>query len=159
LKILASHEGQHRIELEVFDDLRDSAAIIKRLGQFGLTSEPADGDSVALTQQLAGQRVYCVRAATQPSFERTLTRLGFVFDAQQFVEEVVPPSRNSNLIQTMSGKADQFQWVLYAWAGLRTLPADMKKKFHGHWLEADSPTKVCLMLKRRLLKQAAPADT
>ena len=82
-------------------------------------------------------------------------RLGFVSDTAQFVEEVVAEARNSNLIQSLAGKAGQVDWVLYAWgSGLRTLPANVKKHFHGRWLEADSPGKVSTLFKSRLLKKA-----
>ncbi len=152
LAILTPYSDRCQIELEVLKDLQDAPGIIRRLSEFGLTAQSPDADSALLMKQIEGQRVFCVRAEKQPSFERTLVRLGFVFSPVQFVEEAVEPSRNSNLIQALGNKAEHFDWLLYAWSGLRTLPADVKRKFGSRGLEADSPMKVCSMFKRRLLK-------
>lgn len=153
LAILVDYGDQCRIEFEARDDLRDAKPIIKRLTDFGLSEALGDAESVLLSEQLAGQRLFCVRAANQPTFERTLKRMGFKFDPEQFVEEAVPTSKNSNLVQSLTPKAEHFDWLLYAWAGLRTLPADVKRKFRCGALEADSPAKVVAMLKRTLLKK------
>jgi hypothetical protein len=153
LEVLVPFGEKHRISLEILDNLRDAERVTKHLGEFGLVAQPSDADAAALTEALRGQRLFCVRSSKQASFARTLERLGFAVDPEQFVEEVVAPAQNSNLVQLLNGKSEHFDWLLYAWAGLRTLPSEIKKKFSSGSLEADSPMKVCTMLKRRLLKR------
>jgi hypothetical protein len=152
--VLAERECESRTKLEVRDDLRDAAPIVSRLAAFGLSPQPAEEDTALLMKGLEGERLFCVRSASQPSFERTLVRFGFTFDPTQFVEEIVPASKNSNLVQSLGGKAEQFDWLLYAWSGLRTLPSEVKRKFRRGALEADSPAKVAAMLSRAVLKRS-----
>jgi hypothetical protein len=153
--VLSPYGDRCRIDFQALEDLRDARPVLALISNYGIRNEPSNSDTDALMGQLAGQRVYCVRSVSQTSFERTLQRLGFVFDPLCFEEEVVESSRNSNLIQSLSSKSDRFHWLLYAWSGLRTLPSDAKKKFRSGCLEADSPMKVGTMFKQRLLKRAA----
>ncbi len=155
LAILAPLEARLKIQLEVTKDLRSSEPVIGYIVAFGLVAAPVDSDSERLKEQLAGKRVLCVRASTQPGFGRTLERHGFVFDELVFTEESIEPAKNSNLIQSLSNRAEQYDWLLYSWAGLRYLPPDVKRKFKCGALSADSPSKVVVMLKRSLLKDTS----
>ena len=151
MAILAQYSERFRVDYHVFYDLRDATGVVEKMLAFGLQPAPPDTDSIELQKAIDGRRFYCVCSTNQSGFERALHRFGFRTDGGHFIEEVVPDGKNSNLVNTLVTKANNFDWLLYAWLGLRTLPADVKRKFRGGCIEGDSPAKVVSLLKRRLL--------
>jgi hypothetical protein len=50
-------------------------------------------------------------------------------------------------------KAKQYEHLLYAWDGLRTIKADVKKKFTGKAYEAETAAKVIEIFRKWLTSE------
>jgi hypothetical protein len=140
---------------EPLRDARSAEPIAARLKEHGI--DPAVAPSTMLPlelvrQQLGGQRVLCIRSTDQRDFETALIAEGFpVSCLDLFEEEPVGSGKNSGLVAHISASSGQFGWLLYAWAGLRSLPSEVKRKFAKGAYEAPTTAKVVTMLRRKVV--------
>ena len=139
------------VQLRTNTDALAVEKVIDELVRFGIENQNTIPRS-ALEKKLGQRRVLFVwrEGSTPPSV--VLQRCGFIeSDIRDFFEELaIRPGRNSNLIRLLANKAQQYDHLLYAWKGLRTLPPEIKRRFKGIALEASDTTRVSNMFVRWL---------
>jgi hypothetical protein len=141
------------LELVFESKAQDSGPIITRLVGFGLP-EPSEITPDLLREKLQGQKVLCVVMDGHTGFSESLQRCGFPDECicDEFFEFMgVSRGKNSNLMEVLHGKADTYPHILYAWTGLRTMPAAVKKRYAGKAIEAPTARDACNMFKRWIL--------
>jgi hypothetical protein len=129
--------------------------IVAKIAGFDLP-EPCEITPEIMRSRLAGRKVLCVIMNGLTGFDESLRRAGFPDECicEEFFEHVVVPNgRNSNLMEVLDGKADQYQHLLYVFTGLRTLSASVKKKYSVFAYEAPTARDVLNVFKRWLLNR------
>jgi hypothetical protein len=130
-------------------------SILARIVEFGIP-EPSEITAEVIRSRLVGRKVLCVVMDGNTGFPESLRRAGFPDECicDEFFEHmVVPNGRNSNLMAVLHGKADQYQHLLYAFTGLRTLSASIKKRYAVFAYEAPTTRDVVNVFRRWLLNQ------
>lgn len=120
-----------------------------------LLPEPSEITVELSRSRLSGQKVLCVVVDGHTGFLKSLCRAGFpqcLWD-EFFEEMVLPPGKNSNLMEMLYHKADGFAHLLYAWTGLRTLPSKVKNRYVGKAFEAPTAKDVVNLFKPWVLGQ------
>jgi hypothetical protein len=148
-------EAQIRVVYETKVSRSNQESIIATIADFGLP-EPCEITADAMRLRLAGRKVLCVVLDGCTGFEECLRRSGFPDECicDEFFEHMVIPSgKNSNLMAVLHGKAEQYQHLLYAFTGLRTLSASIKKRYTVFAFEAPNARDVVNVFKRWLLNR------
>jgi len=133
----------------------DADIVLQKVIEFDLP-EPSEVSVDLLRSKLSGRRVLCVVMDGHTGFPESLSRAGFPPECicdEFFVEMVIPHGKNSNLMEMLYNKAGQYQHILYAWTGLRTMPNKIKKRYLGVAFEGPSARDVVNVFKRWLLGQ------
>jgi hypothetical protein len=128
-------------------------SIVARIAEFGIP-EPCEITAEIMRSRLAGSKVLCVVMDGHTGFHESLRRAGFPDECicDEFFEHmVVPNGRNSNLLRVLHGKAEQYQHLLYAFTGLRTLSPLIKKRYSVFAYEGPTTRDVVNVFKRWLL--------
>lgn len=140
-----------RVQLETSSDVLSTEKVVEKLDHFGVATQGTIPRS-ELAEKLGQSRVLFIwqKGRTPPSV--ALQRRGFTeSDIQDFFEELaIDPGRNPNLVRLLRNKANEFDHLLYAWGGLRTLPAEVKRRFKVVAREASDTTKVADLFVRWL---------
>jgi len=154
--IVAGHQARFQgvqIHLVFETKAADAKLVLDRIDAFGLPV-PSKISLELLRIKLQGGRVLCVVIDGSTGFPECFQRIDFPDDciSDEFFEHmVVSRGKNSNLMEILHGKADQYPHLLYAWTGLRTMPAKVKKRFSGTAIEGPTARDVANMFKRWLL--------
>ena len=142
-----------KVRLVTSSDTRATENVVEELVRFGVATQDTIPRS-ALEERLGQSRVLFVwpEGRTPPSV--ALRRRGFMeSDIRDFFEELaIDPGRNSNLVRLLRNKAKEFEHLLYAGRGLRTLPREVKRRFKGV-TEASDTTKVADLFARWLTRR------
>ena len=123
------------------------------VGEFGLP-QPSSVTMATVRRALGDTKVLCVSMEGRTRLSDALLRAGFPKEAveQFFVERLIPPAKNSNLISSISAESGQCRHLLYAWDGLRTLPSSVKKQFRGKHYESATAAQVAESFKKWVMK-------
>jgi hypothetical protein len=116
--------------------------------------EPSEITLEIMRAKLGGGKALCVVMAGRTSFQETFVRAAFPPECttdEFFNDYIVPNGRNSNLIERLFDKAAEYRYLLYAWNGLRSMPASVKRKYAGAAFEGQTPREVVNLFKRWLL--------
>jgi hypothetical protein len=130
--------------------------LIDEIEAFGL--DPPDAVTVPILEGVLGDsRVLCLSLAGKAGFGEALTRAGFPPESigRFFVERSISPGRNSNLMAIIIQDSKHCDHLLYAYDGLRTLKADVKKKFSGKAYEAVTTARVIEVFRKWILGEWA----
>ena len=152
-RAVKDYEGAH---VEVCFE-RNAVGVEFVCGKLAAFSLPEVGEITAerLHLRLSGQKVLCVVMDGHTGFREALCRAGFpecLID-ECFEEMIVPRAKNSNLMDSLHGQSSGFAHLLYAWTGLRTLPAKIKTRYSGKVFEGPTAKDVVSLFKRWVLGQ------
>ncbi len=151
-EIASSYTGID-IQLSFESKAADADLILQKINNFNLP-EPSAISVGLLRSRLAGEKVLCVVMDGHPDFYKSLCRAGFPPECicdEFFVELVIPRGKNSNLMEMLYNQAGHYRHLLYAWTGLRTMPASIKKRYSAVALEGPTAKDVVSLFKRWLL--------
>jgi len=154
--IVSSSEStgsQPRVVISTLKNAQESQSVVTLLKEFGLEARNDAITGVMLSTFLGGATVLCVRAMWQPNFADAFRRARIPADlcGEQFIERTIHSGQNPNLIRELCEAACQYGVLLYAWKGLRTMPADAKRRFAKGVFEAETPAKVVALFKNGVL--------
>ena len=126
--------------------------LVDEIEAFGLA--PPDAITMPILERVLGDsHVLCLCLTGRAGFGEALARAGFPAESigRFFVERCISPGRNSNLMSVVSLESSHCRHLLYAWDGLRTLKADVKRKFSGKAYEAPTAAKVIEIFRKWIL--------
>jgi hypothetical protein len=156
--IVAEQKEIHpNIEIELCFEQKaaDAALVVQKVADFNLP-EPSEVSVALLRSKLAGEQVLCVVMDGQCGFPEALSRAGFPPECiceEFFVDMVISCGKNSNLMDLLYKKADQYRHILYAWTGLRHMPGTVKKRYTGAMFVGPTAKDAVSLLKRWLLER------
>jgi hypothetical protein len=141
------------IQLSFEEKAADVDTVLQKVGDFDLP-EPSVISAELLRSKLSTKTVLCVVMDGHTGFSESFVRAGFPPECicqEFFVDMVVPRGKNSNLMKVLYNKATQHQHILYAWTGLRTMPAKVKKRYSQMAFEGPTAKDVVNLFTRWLL--------
>jgi hypothetical protein len=136
-------------ELQTTKNLGDKEWISSAISKYGIPLRPAELTEQDVRAKLGAGSVFCVSMSGRTSILDALGRASFTKAAIDgcFVEERIQPARNSSLMDHLISRAQQYDHLLYAWDGLRTLKPEVKSRFRTAY-EAHSAAAVVELFSR-----------
>ena len=148
--IASARASNPDVECEVvhFHNAVDREGVLAAIGKFGVTA-PAEFSSEGIRARAPNGKIFCVSMEGRTSILDSLKRVGFPDSVihECFEEEQIPRAKNSNLMEYLISRAKQYRYLLYAWAGLRTIKPEVKGKFEKCY-EAETGAKVAELVRR-----------
>lgn len=148
------------LDLRTFNNLGDITGVQDAILGF----EPLDLGEISAAAVRAriglGCSVLCVSLDGKTALTDALVRANFTPDCvgDCFVEERIAGARNSNLMELLSNRSRQYDHLLYAWDGLRTLKPQVKGKYKVCF-EAPTAAMVVDLFRRWIMEGNAWAQS
>jgi hypothetical protein len=118
---------------------------------------PTDGIGMLaqelIQKKLGDAKVLCVSPQNRPDLKTALQRGGFPVATieEMFHEEKIEFGENSNLMQTLEGKADRYSYLLYSWEGLRHTSSAVEQRFGKNLFKGRTARNVVEQFKQHVL--------